>query len=287
LPTISPRQRHPDPRNQLSGPSRLPKILIVEDDIRYAFELTRALKSPGQITRFDVDVVPDISQAMSYVDHDEVDIYIVDLILPEAASSLNKCVDNGKNLVKRIIERSNAGIIVHSDIPLDRSDAGIIADSNAPSEPHAEELLTLGADDYLEKGVKPEIIKAKVQALWRRIKMTRPDATIHFVHTNRIFRIGQWRFVIGNRDLRDTSGRMARLSPTEHAFLQYLCTVEDHEIDRREFNVAVLGRPPYEEDRRIDNLFYRIKEKLGGSIQLISKGEGVYKLLEVSELRAN
>lgn len=256
---------------QIVETRQLPKILIVEDNARYAFELMRVFKDPSKEARFDVDVVATVEQAMVYVDRDSIDIYVVDLRLPMGESDLAEKVQSGKQLVRLIVDRSNAGIIVHSNIPMGRD---------------AEELFRLGADDYLEKGNKPEFVRAKAEALWRRIVMTRPNTAPQFVHTNRVFRIGQWRFVIGKRDLNTETGNSIRLSPTEHAFLRYLCTVEDHEISRRDFNVGILGRAAYEEDRRIDNLVYRIREKLGDDIRLISKRDGIYRLMDVTEIRS-
>jgi DNA-binding response OmpR family regulator len=247
-----------------------PRVLIVEDNVRYAFELMRVFKDSLQQNVGDVDIASNVQQALVHVDRDDVDIYVVDLRLPLGESDPKERVESGKALVRRIIEKSNAGIIIHSSIPIGAD---------------AEELLKLGADDYLEKGVGPEIVRLKIEAVWRRIIMSRSGNTAHFVHANRAFRVGSWRFTIGNRELTTETGKTVRLSPTEHAFLGHLCTAENHEIDRREFNVGVLGRPAFHEDQRIDNLVYRIREKLDGNIQLISKRDGLYRLMNVTELR--
>ena len=62
-----------------------------------------------------------------------------------------------------------------------------------------------------------------------------------------------------------------RITPTQHAFLRFLCTVEGHEIDRETFNLAILGRPEAEKNKRIDDFIYKFKNKVGPSVQLISK----------------
>jgi hypothetical protein len=41
-----------------------PRILIVEDDLNYAFNLMRALKEPAKNLFFEVDVVRDALNAM-------------------------------------------------------------------------------------------------------------------------------------------------------------------------------------------------------------------------------
>jgi DNA-binding response OmpR family regulator len=248
-----------------------PRILIVENDVTYASGLRQAYKVPPYAGSFEVELSPDVADAMHYLDRDEIDIYVVDLGVPNIPNSIDS-IENGKALVKRILDRSMAGVMIHTSTRI--SDEG-------------EGLLMLGADDYVEKGTEPEIICAKTVALWRRIKLTRPEASAHTIHANRVFRICDWRFVIGDRSVTNDLGEITRLSQTEHAFLRYICTVEDHQIDRREFNVAILNRPIHQQDKRIDNLVYRIRQKLGDCLQLVSKNDGNYRLINFKELRAN
>lgn len=251
--------------------AQLPKILIVEDNARYAFELLRVFKHPHVDSQYQVDVATTTDEASVYVDRDCIDIYIVDLKLPAGSADSTAKSENGKRLVQLIAERTNAGIVILTNVQMREV---------------SEELLKLGADDYLSKGLELKFVKAKIDALWRRVMMARPNTANKFVHTNRTFRVGPWLFVIGERDLRNDVDKVVRLSPTEHAFLRHLCTVEDHEITRSEFNINILGRRESEEDRRIDNLVYRIRGKLGEGVQLVSKRDGAYKLINVSEVRS-
>jgi DNA-binding response OmpR family regulator len=248
-----------------------PKILIVEDNLRYAIELMRALKvSPRapQSTSFDVDVTHNAADALKYLADDKVDIYIIDLKLDDETDN-SEGLESGKNLVKQIVEKSNAGVIVHSSLP---------------AETDAAPLLLLGIDDYIEKPSKPEIIRAKTLALWRRLQLVRPHFSGAFLHTNRVFQVGPWRFTVGNRDLKNDAGEINRLSATEHSVLRHLCTVQDHEIDRETFNLAILGRPVQERDRRMDTFIYKLRTKLGDEVRIISKRDGKYKLLSIQEL---
>ena len=255
----------------MESQARTPRVLIVEDNAQYAVSLVRSFRQSGSLGFFEVDIATDLSSAWPYVERDEIDIYVVDLALPKAPERADS-VENGKKLVSRIVERTNAGILVHSDRSLERE---------------GEEMFALGADDYLEKGMKPEIVRAQAFALWRRIRMTRQGSSRFFVHTGRTFRIRDWRFVIGDRVVTSDANEAKRLSPTEHALLAYLCTVEDHQIDRREFNEAILNRPAHMRDQRIDNLIYRIRQKIGECLPLTSKSHGAYKLVDVKELRTS
>jgi DNA-binding response OmpR family regulator len=257
----------------LGGASTAPRVLIVEDNLRYALELMRALRAltPQVPVRFDVDVTPDVDEALQRLKNDAVDIFIIDLKLENKDRSGSEDPEVGKELLKKIVENSNAGAIIHS---------------SSPAETEAPELFSLGADDYIEKPIDSDIIRGKVLALWRRIQLTRSNVSSSYAHAHRAFKIGNWRFVVSDRLLRGEGDQTVRVSPTEHAFLRHMCVVPDHEIDRETFNVTILGRKSFEKDKRIDNFVYRLRAKLGPSLDLISKGEGAYKLIGVIELKA-
>lgn len=246
-----------------SGPTA--KILIIEDNARYAEELARAFDSnPGGLT-FKVNIVGSEFEAERFINGNEIDIYVVDLELPEFNAAPSEKV--GERLVKRLVEFTDGGVIVHSGLL--RTDR--------------EDFLWAGVDDYIPKGAGISEVVAKAFAVWNRVKRAQKPRPIA-VKRARSFKLGKWRFRDGSRNLISDSGEAARLSPTELAFVQYLCTV-DTEIDRREFNVAVLARPEYQEDKRIDNLVYRLREKLGDTFQLISRHDGgTYKLISFEEL---
>lgn len=249
-----------------------PRVLIVEDDASYAIQLLRALReeTPSLVQKpISVDVATNVEEALQFLNTDAIDIYIIDLKLSEGDTHLLPTPELGRDLAKMVIEKTNAGVIIHSSLPADSVAAG---------------LIVLGADDYIQKGTNKEILKAKVLALWRRIQFSRPSHSKLFVHTDRIFQIGDWYFSVGRRDLVDGAGNVIRISATEHAFLRHLCTVEGNEIDRETFNVEVLGRASYEKDMRIDNLVYRLRNKLGENLQIVSLRDGAYKLLNVKEV---
>jgi len=249
----------------------------------YAVALMRALRESDTTfpyARFEVDVTADPSVALEHAERDDIDIYIVDLKFRNAG--LEDDAEIGKSLVKEIHSKAHAGLIVHTTVP---------------AEIEAVELLLMGADDYIEKmsrdgdytsnrGVH-QIIRAKIISVWRRVQLIRPATAKTFVHWDRAFRIGDWLFVSGFEELTHPSGQRLKISATEHAFLRHLCTVEDNEIDRPTFNVSILGRKHSDKDKRMDNFIYRLRLKLGPSVQLISKRDGVYRLLPVTEIQSD
>jgi DNA-binding response OmpR family regulator len=251
----------------MSRPAReTPKVLIVEDQPEYSAQLERAFATSEGL-RFDVKVARSAYEAIPYITKDQIDIYVVDLELPENNAGASEKV--GKALIEKIVSKTNGGLIIHSSkLRKDR-----------------EDFLIGGVDDYIEKGEPISYVVAKAFAVWRRVKNAHRPTELKISKKERFFRIGKWRFKNLDRHLISEAGETTRLSPTELAFIQYLCTI-DSEIDRREFNVAVLGRPAYEEDKRIDNLVYRLREKLGETFQIVSRRDsGTYRLLDFQEIR--
>lgn len=241
------------------------KVLIIEDNTRYAEKLKRAFETNERGLQFDVKIVGSASEAEPLIEENQTDIYVVDLELPEFNAAPSERI--GEILVKEIVRRADGGVIVHT---------GILRRNR-------EDFLWGGVDDFILKGDSISHVIAKAFAVWRRVQDARKP-TNYKKPANKTYRVGKWRFEKGSRILLSEDGQSVRLSPTELAFIQYLCTV-DAEIDRREFNVAVLGRPAYEEDKRIDNLVYRLREKLGDSFQIVPRhNDGIYKLIDFEEL---
>src|SRR5579871_6016081 len=146
-------------------------------------------------------------------------------------------------------------------------------------------MLREGVDDYIRKGATDvETIRARIQALWRRIQFTRPTKKDIFAHANRVFLIGSWRFIAGSRTLTREDGEILKLSPTEHAFLRHLCTSKNNECDKASFNLSVLGRRPFEDNMRVDNFVYRLRKKMGENLQLLAD-QGTYRLVGVKEIK--
>jgi ActR/RegA family two-component response regulator len=77
-----------------------PRILIVEDDLNYAFNLMRALKEPAKNLFFEVDVVRDALNAMPYLQRDSIDIYVVDLCLKPDEKNASARVESAKQLIE-------------------------------------------------------------------------------------------------------------------------------------------------------------------------------------------
>lgn len=218
-----------------------------------------------------IDVAPDIECAREYLRQDQVDVFIVDLIMNESSDTVIENKNIGQAFAREVWEKSNAGIIVHTTLSEDDGDALT--------------MLREGVDDYIQKGATDvETMRARIQSLWRRIQFTRPTKKDIYAHANCIFIIGAWKFVVGSRALTSEDGEILKLSPTEHAFLRHLCTSQNNECDKASFNLSVLGRRAFEDKMRVDNFVYRLRKKMGDSLQLLSD-QGTYRLVGVKEVK--
>ena len=247
---------------------RAPEILIVEDDARLAVALVNAFEdweTKKLHGRCKAHIALTVDRARSFLSDDSIDIYVVDLILDEAQPDRRI----GAEFIADIVARTKAGIIVFTSL--------------GEADAKATELLRQGADDYIRKPADLIYVLARVEALWRRTQYVRPTTRGLHTHNNREFILGSWRFAIGSRILSNSEGDKLKLSPTEHAFLRYLCVNEMHECDVATFNVEVLGRETHEENMRVDNLVYRLRTKLGNNLELVAN-DGKYRLLQVKEI---
>jgi DNA-binding response OmpR family regulator len=253
-----------------------PRILIVDDNPIHASAIKRALRDPSSIIgrlKCEIDVVEDLTTARQYLREDSVDIYFLDLEISEKAGEGLLHASVGKDFVRNVVKTTNAGVIICSSFA---------------AETEAAELLEVGADDYVEKTSAPDVIAARTLSVWRRTLQSRPASsrTVKFAHVGRTFILDDWCFVIGNRTVTNVVyGATVKISPTEHAFLRYLCAVDDHTIDSEIFNIDVLDRDQYKVHVRLDNFVHRLRKKFDGRLELTSQGDGVYKLLNVREIK--
>jgi DNA-binding response OmpR family regulator len=252
------------------------RILIVDDEPPRASDLKRKLTDPtwpvGKL-KLEIDVVEDVVNARKFLMRDCIDIYFIDLIMSEKANEGLWSESVGKDFIKEIVENTNAAVIVNSSLP---------------AETEASILLHEGADDYLEKSYDSERVSSRVMSVWRRVLQTRPtkSGAPSPIDLHRTFLLGQWRFVVGSRMMQNIATRETlRITSSEHAFLAYICVVEDHTVDSEILNTVILQRKEYEKFIRMDNFIYRLRTKLDGHIQLTALGETAYRLLNVREIK--
>ena len=115
------------------------KILIVEDEASIAEVVSAYAKREG----FDTVCAYDGLSALDIFAHDDIDLVILDLMLPKLS---------GEEVCRRIREKSSVPIIM------------LTAKS---SESDVVEGLDLGANDYVAKPFSPRVLMARVRAQLR------------------------------------------------------------------------------------------------------------------------
>jgi DNA-binding response OmpR family regulator len=128
----------PSPPKSATGPQR--KILIVEDDagLRNVHNIFFGMKN------FDVSMVTEGRLAIEHVRHNAPDIVVLDLGLPDM---------DGLEVLKAIRQFSPVPVIVMTA----RTDIQSINQTKA-----------LGADDYINKPFRPEILLHRIDLLTRQ-----------------------------------------------------------------------------------------------------------------------
>ena len=115
------------------------KILVVEDEASIAEVVIAYAKREG----YDTVYASDGLTALEIFEHDDIDLVILDLMLPKL---------NGEEVCRRIREKSSVPIIM------------LTAKS---SESDVVEGLDLGANDYVAKPFSPRVLMARIRTQLR------------------------------------------------------------------------------------------------------------------------
>jgi DNA-binding response OmpR family regulator len=160
------------------------RILLVEDEIRLAANITAALREAG----FAVDHAADGGDGLHYAEQNLFDLIILDLMLP---------VRDGKSVLETIRQK--------------RIPAPVLILTAQEGKTSVIDLLNAGADDYLAKPFDLGELIARVKALIRRSKgSSSPMLQVAGLSIDTI-------------QQRVTRGDFAvDLSPTEYRILEYL-----------------------------------------------------------------
>ncbi len=167
-------------------PSR-PTVLVVDDEKSLRDFVRRNL----EVRNFDVLTAADGLEALALFNTNQVDLVIVDLMMPHM---------NGLETIRRIRQDSLVPIVVLSALG---------------EEQDKVQALNLGADDYLTKPFGVDELLARLQAVLRRSTWAEPSS-------------GPGRLVQGEliadleRHQVTLRGRPLELTPTEFDLLVYL-----------------------------------------------------------------
>lgn len=165
----------------------------------------------------------------------------------------------------------------------------VVTGPDTPPE-HRVAFLEAGADDCLHLGLPQTEIQARVLAALRRAARSLPPGPArHAVPaaaaidrpagSGATLLAGGWRLVPEQRSLLPLDGRPAlRLTSAEFEFLRVLSGAAGAPVDRDAISRAVFRRPWRVEDRAVDSLVKRLRQKIGDDPIASVRGVG-YALL--------
>lgn len=132
------------------------------------------------------------------------------------------------------------------------------------------EGLELGADDYLVKPIKSNLLISKIKSQLRQFKSLKQDKleVIEYKH----IKIDRSKFIV------HISGNDISLPKKEFELLYLLMSQPDHVFRREEILETVWGKDVYIGDRTIDVHIRKIREKIGDDYFKTIKGIG-YKFV--------
>lgn len=213
------------------------KILVADDEPRIRKLVGDFLKKEG----YSIIEAGDGMEALDkFYKIQEIDLVILDVMMP---------IYDGWTVCKEIRKKSEVPVIMLT----------------AKSE-ESDELLgfEIGADEYVTKPFSPNILVARVKALFRRHEGEK-SATYSF-GVLEIDSKGHYVYINENP---------INLSPKEYELLLYMVENKGKAISREQILNSVWGYDYYGELRTVDTHVKRLRDKLGDQCHLIQTVRGV------------
>ncbi|MBW7914359.1 MAG: response regulator transcription factor [Taibaiella sp.] len=217
----------------------LGKILVVDDEPDIVEFISYNLRSKGYQTATAADGIEAIRKAKEF----KPDLILLDVMMP------NK---DGMQTIREL--RQTPGF----------ESIAIIFLTALSDEKSEIEGLNLGADDYIAKPIKPELLLTRIAAALRR---TRPDEDKEQKLTFGDLEINKTKFTVTYQ------GREILLAKKEFELLLLLASKPGRVFLRNEILQRVWGTDVIVGDRTIDVHIRKIRQKIG--IDLITTVKGV------------
>ena len=126
----------------------------------------------------------------------------------------------------------------------------------------------VGADDYVNKPIKPKVLNSKVSALLRRF--TKNEANANIVHGDLTINLDEYKVIL--------KGEKMSFPRKEFELLRLLASKPDKVFKREKILEAVWGNDVVVGDRTIDVHIRKLREKMGNAYFKTIKGVG-YKFV--------
>ncbi|MGD1919276.1 MAG: response regulator transcription factor [Pleurocapsa sp.] len=209
--------------------SKKKKILIVDDDLALQHLIDRFLSYNNYIT----EIAPNCAIARQKFQSFQPDLVLLDVNLPD---------DTGLTLCEEM-RQTNVMIIMLSSM----TDNSYIL-----------EAFARGADDYIAKPFDLQILKARVEALFRRGSqaITGQNANNSIILDNLKINFYRREVILNNRSI--------PLTALEFDLLYFLANNPNRVWDRAELISAIWNKDDYDgDDRKVDIHIGRIRKKIG------------------------
>ncbi len=204
-------------------------ILIVEDDHKLAALIAEFLQTNG----LQVAIEADGRQAVGRIQTSPPALVVLDIMLPGM---------DGLEVCRQVREGGYAGAI-------------LMLTARSEDEDHIKGL-ELGADDYVNKPVRPQVLLARIRALLRRRQDAEPAGAPS--------RLEFGKLVIDHvRREAWLAGELIDLTGAEFDLLWLLASNAGRILSREETFIALRGIEYDGQDRSIDVRISRIRPKIG------------------------
>ncbi|MCK5147519.1 response regulator transcription factor [bacterium] len=211
----------------------MPQILLVEDTVELANVIVEELKRSG----FDVQHVGDGESALDMLQNSEVDLVILDWMLPGM---------DGLTVLRRLRQTDYVPVLMltaRSD-ELDR----IMG-------------LELGADDYLTKPFSLREMTARVRAILRRHDLIKQQIAEDQSVGEDELHYGEICLMASTREFL-VSGRMVDLTKIEFDMMALLMRHPGRVFSRSYLLDSIWGNDVVVTDRSVDNTVLKLRKKL-------------------------
>jgi two-component system, OmpR family, KDP operon response regulator KdpE len=203
------------------------RILVADDDVAIVKFIQVNLKVRG----YDVIVTGDGKRAVEAVESNQVDLIILDIMMPGM---------DGMEVCRRIREWSQVPIIMLSA---------------SGEEDNKVKCLEMGADDYLTKPFNLAELLARIQTALRHHDAAKAVP----VATNT--RLGEMEIDFSRRSV-SVKGHRLELTPTEYSLLQQLVLNKDKVLTHSMLLQKVWGNDYYSEKEYIRVFIRRLRKKI-------------------------
>jgi len=222
------------------------KILLVDDESDILDFLSYNLRSAD----YNVKIASNGEEGIAIANEYEPDLILLDMMMPEM---------DGIETCEKIRESEKLKGVLIAFLTARGEDFSQIAGFEA------------GADDYIQKPIKPKVLVSRVKALLKRGRISKEDASESIIKSGRI-EINTKRHTV----LFD--GNEVVLPRKEFKLLSLLCSDPGVLHTREEIMEKVWGAEVIVGDRTIDVHIRKLREKLDENLIKTVKGLG-YKLL--------